>query len=281
MPLTSLYLLALNPTTSIPAFIPQLSAALPQSSQPLLVARPLRWIIDPWISSPSARDDAALAALTSTTWDLLLIFPGVVDLPPSAAQLVHRSYALRVGVSARIIDGFRRNNAHLLHPMPGTVPPLTGSLDEAPTSSSSRDLHLTPAIQRWFASPEAPRTAPSMLNLLAMMPGRLDSYKAYGQAFAADVGARRGGVAKIMGTVPHDVAVGEDAPQQQVWDEVAVAHYPSVWHFADMVMGRDYQEVNARHRAGALRGTGILCCDELDREVLEGLGAARATKARI
>lgn len=270
MPLTSLYLISLAPSASIPKFIPLLLSSLPPTAHPLLIARPLRWIIEPWMSSPSEADAATLKTLTSSSWDILVIFPSVVDLPGLLLSHVEQTYALRVGVSSKIISSFRNINHGLLHPEPSTVPALTGSLDRPPSASSSKDLQLTPTLRAWFSSASSPKTAPSMLNFLAVHPGKLESYKAYGRAFATDVGARRGGLAKIVGTV---VAEGP-----AVWDEIAVAHYPSVWHFADMTMGEDYQAANEKHRVGALRGTAILCCDELDPEIAAGLKAGIGVK---
>lgn len=276
MPLTSLYLVSLAPSTSITAFIPLLYSSLPATQHPILVGRPLRWMIEPWISSPSKAEEDAVKALSTNSWDLLLIFPSVVEkLPAQATAHVKQSYSLTVGISSKIISGFSQHNQMLLHAAPHTIPALTGSLDKPPSASSSRDLQLTPDLRAWMTSAKSPKTAPSMLNFLSIHPGKLESYQAYGRAFASDVGSRRGGVAKIVGTVV--------SPENTtgVWDEIAVAHYPSVWHFADMAMGEDYQAVNAKYRVGALKGTAILCCNELDAQVLRGLAAAKTSKARI
>jgi hypothetical protein len=116
-----------------------------------------------------------------------------------------------------------------------------------------------------------------MLNFLTFHQGKHESYKTYGQAFASSVGIRRGGTAKIVGSVPHQ----DGAEKDHVWDEVAVAHYPSVWHFADMISSEDYQEMNNRYRLGAIRGTAILCCDELDREILMGIASVKGEKSKI
>jgi len=48
------------------------------------------------------------------------------------------------------------------------------------------------------------------------------------------------------------------------WDEIALAHYPSILHFADMLASEDYQEVNKKYRVGSLKDTCILCTSELD-----------------
>jgi len=52
--------------------------------------------------------------------------------------------------------------------------------------------------------------------------------------------------------------------KQDGWDEIALAHYPSLEHFAAMLGSSDYQEVNHKHRLGALKDTCILCTMEID-----------------
>lgn len=195
-----------------------------------------------------------------------------MPLPDQVATHIRQLYTLRVGISSKIVSSFDASNARLLHPAPGSLPSLTGSLKDAKLAPTSKDLELSANVLQWFKSPAAPKTAPSMLNLIAFNEGKHESYKAYGQAFASSIGSRRGGVAKIVGSVPRE----SDKEAEHVWDEIAVAHYPTVWHFADMVGGKDYQEVNKRHRVGALRGTAILCCDELDEDIVKSLQAVMA-----
>jgi hypothetical protein len=111
-----------------------------------------------------------------------------------------------------------------------------------------------------------------MLNLLSFKPtpGAHESYKAYGKAFAESIGSRRGGNAKIVGRVVRDQnSPGED---KYGWDEIALAHYPSIEHFVDMLASEDYQKVNHESRLPALRDTCILCTSELHAD----LGAAVA-----
>lgn len=50
--------------------------------------------------------------------------------------------------------------------------------------------------------------------------------------------------------------------------QVALAHYPSLDHFADMLAGEDYQHVNKKHRVPSLKDTCILCTSELAIEKL-------------
>lgn len=57
--------------------------------------------------------------------------------------------------------------------------------------------------------------------------------------------------------------VGEEGDGEG-WDEIAIAHYPSLQHFAAMTGSKDYQGVNQKYRVGALRDTFILCTMEID-----------------
>ena len=66
---------------------------------------------------------------------------------------------------------------------------------------------------------------------------------------------------------------GAEAEAAEGWDEVALAHYPSILHFADMLASGGYQEVSRRFRIPALRDTFILCTTEVGLE--EGRVEAR------
>jgi len=96
-----------------------------------------------------------------------------------------------------------------------------------------------------------------MLNLLAFNTGCKEQYLEYGAEFAARIGSRHGGDAKIVG----NVVSGQG--KEEGWDEIAIAHYPSLEHFAAMLGSRDYQEVNRKYRLGALKDTCILCTMEI------------------
>lgn len=102
-----------------------------------------------------------------------------------------------------------------------------------------------------------------MLNLLSFKPGKKDEYLKYGASFASDVGRKRGGEAKLVGNI-----LGEG--KEGGWDEMALAHYPSAKHFADLLASEDYQEVNGRWRVGSLRDTCILFCSEVGLDGFEG-----------
>jgi hypothetical protein len=177
-------------------------------------------------------------------------------------------------VPSRLIQDFGVKNKALLSPSKGSVPPLTGSLEKARIANSAQDLELSPELLKWveeFGKAEG-SGAVSMLNLLAFKPGLKEEYLKYGAEFAKSVGSKRGGNAKIVGSVIHNGTKRDDGLGEggEGWDEVALAHYPSIWHFADMLASEDYQAVNKRHRVGSLRDTFILCTSELGIEAEKG-----------
>lgn len=101
-----------------------------------------------------------------------------------------------------------------------------------------------------------------MLNFLSFKPDMKSSYLQYGKAFAESIGSKRGGNAKIVGTVVNVDGV-EKKEGDGGWDEVALAHYPTIRHFQDMLASDDYQQVNHKWRVPSLKDTLILCTSEV------------------
>ena len=145
---------------------------------------------------------------------------------------------------------------------------LTGSLQTPVVADSAQNLEFTKELQKWITSfsKQEGQAAVSMLNLLAFKPGMKEEYLKYGKSFAESIGSKRGGNAKIVGNV---------IDKEQGWDEIAVAHYPSILHFADMLASEDYQAVNHKHRIPSLRDTCILCTSEIAVEDLRMSEKAR------
>lgn len=260
MPICTLHLLALAPPTTIPQFLAAVHAS---SLKPLTIARVVRWIILPSHTST----DTLLAQ--NIHWDILLSLPAASPLPSSLLQHIAHQWSVKAGVPSRLLSDFESKNKRLLHPQKGDIPALTGSLERPRIASSAQSLELNPALQQWireFGAGEG-KGAVSMLNLLAFKPGKKEEYLKYGKEFARAVGSRRGGQAKIVGSVVQ-AAEGEVVGRGgEGWDEIALAHYPSIAHFADMLASEDYQEVNHKYRVGSLKDTFILCTTEIGMDV--------------
>ncbi len=127
-----------------------------------------------------------------------------------------------------------------------------------------------------------------MLNLLAFKPGLKESYLEYGKAFAESIGSRRGGNAKLVGNIvpqpqPQSRSgSSQGSKKERDWDEFALASYPSILHFADMLASEDYQAVNLKYRVPALEDTLILCTSEIEiEEIMKGKGKRAAGSSKL
>jgi hypothetical protein len=278
MPLCTIHLLALNPTTPLSAFLTTLKSS---DISPLVVSRVIRWII-----LPSHQSTETLLGL-NIHWDLFLVVPNTSPLPSNIKNLVQHHWSITAGVPSRLIQDFAGKNAKLLHPEPGSVPKLDESSEGVrKTTTSSQNLELSAGLESWiqdFTKQKSPESegAVSMFNLLAFKPGMKSEYLKYGAAFAESIGSRHGGNAKIVGNVvAPEGTEGKPALKNNVldanndgWDEVALAHYPSIRHFRDMLTSEDYQAVNQRHRVGSLKDTCILMTSEMGIDWRGGVGA--------
>ncbi|KAJ4334940.1 hypothetical protein N0V95_009031 [Ascochyta clinopodiicola] len=268
MPLCTLHLLALHNTTPNPlsTFLSTLKSS---EAKPLVVSRVIRWIILPTKIST----EHLLAR--NVAWDILLILPSTDNLPSDVQKLVQHHWCITAGVPSRLLKDFSTTNKKLLHPDPASVPPLSSSNEKKATTQSSQNLELSAELNTWidaFVSRPSSEAlgAVSMFNLLAFHPGKKASYLKYGAAFADSIGSRHGGNAKIVGNVTG--VNGKKEKLEGEWDEVALAHYPSIEHFRDMLVSADYQEVNHKYRVGSLRDTAILMTSEVAVEEV-GRGA--------
>lgn len=258
MPLATVHLLKLSNRTTISTYLDTLRKA---KAEPLVISRAVRWIIKP--------EQLSVPELLNTQWDLLIIVLASSPLPSKALDmdLVSNHWSITAGVPGSLANNFHKRNQQLLHPNKSDVPELTGSMSKPRMAGSTQGLELNNELFEWSKSFKLGNGAMSMLNLLAFKPGKEahDSYLRYGKAFAESIGKRRGGNAKVVGkVVPNHGSADED---QSGWDEIALAHYPSIHHFTDMLASEDYQAVNHKDRLPALRDTCILCTSELDPEL--------------
>ena len=259
MPACILHLISLSSSIPQSRFLSALSSS---SLKPLIVAKVIRWIITPTqLSAPALLHP-------KSPWHLFIVTEGPLPLPSDLKSMLADYWCITAGVPSRLVNGFAERNASILYPPTDSIPALTGSLENPRVASSAQGLEFTEDLHQWITSfsKSSGRGAVSMLNLLAFKPGMKGEYLKYGKAFAESIGARRGGNAKIVGNV---------IDKEQGWDEIAVAHYPSILHFADMLASADYQEVNHRHRIPSLKDTYVLCTSEIALEDM-GIGQRAA-----
>ncbi len=268
MPLATIHLLSLRESTSLADFL-----KLVKTSEPnlLVVSRVVRWIIRP----ESINVDDLLHP--PKPWDLLVIVLGDSPLPSKLSSHIECHWSTKAGIPSRLTKDFLSKNKKILHPE--SALPLTGALENPRIGNSSQNLEMSADLQSWISSfsETTGRNAMSMLNLLAFKPDMHSSYLQYGKAFAESIGAKRGGNAKLVGNI-----VDPTQKKGEGWDEMALAHYPSILHFADMLASEDYQEVNLKYRVPSLRDTCILCTSEIDiEEIMEGKGEDVQRKSKL
>ena len=270
MPLATIHLLALSSGTSLPSYLSTIKDSIP-SSKILVISKVVRWVI-----TPSTIDSQHLLH-PKKPWSLLLITLGTDSLPTSLTTPLEDHWTCQTGIPSRLTTDFPTKNSQILHPSAADIPPLTGALDNPRLGSSSQTLELSRDLQSWitpFSKTKTGSSPLSMLNLLSFKPGMKPSYLKYGAAFAESIGSRRGGAAKLVGNVTSQKSATESGGK---WDEFALASYPSILHFADMLASEDYQAVNLEHRVPSLGDTLILCTSEIEaEELMEGKGGRAA-----
>ncbi|EPE25107.1 hypothetical protein GLAREA_11688 [Glarea lozoyensis ATCC 20868] len=269
MPACAVHLISLSSPCTLAQFITALKSH--KDIKPLTIARVVRWII-----LPSSISTSELLA-QNIHWDLLLILPDTNPLPFSLGSKIAHQFTLQAGIPSRLLSSFAEKNERLLHPT-APLPELIGSLNKRLFSSSSQDLSLSSSLHKWVATfgQAEGSGAVSMLNFLAFKPGKKEEYLKYGAEFAKSIGSKRGGDAKLVGTVIRERSGGNEdreSKSEDAWDEMALAHYPSIHHFADMLASEDYQAVNQKFRVPSLKDTCILCTTELG---IENLGEEKA-----
>ncbi|KAL2427152.1 hypothetical protein ABEF95_009364 [Exophiala dermatitidis] len=264
MPLATIHLISLKPEATLLSFLQTLKTKT--TLHPLVISKVIRWIITP------NKIDAS--TLLSPSWDLLLIVPAnptattntsTPTLPEPLQSEIQTHWSITAGIPSRLTQNFAKANKQILHPDPSAIPALSGSLDKPRMGESAQTLELSAELAEWigkFSQTRAGANPLSMLNLLAFKPGMKESYLKYGKAFAESIGSKRGGNAKLVGNVVKQPA------QNGVWHEFALASYPSILHFADMLASEDYQAVNLKYRVPALEDTLILCTSEIEVEDL-------------
>lgn len=261
MPICSLHLISLSPSTSLQQFV---TSVRQQPKQPLVISKVIRWIITPTrISADTllhpSHDPSSTAQ--KPAWDILLIYEGANELPSELTKSARAEWRVRAGVPSALVRGFVEKNETLLRPNGKGVPPLdTRATNDPKIASSAQGLELNPELRKWandFASSGLGKRAVSMLNLLAFKKGMKEEYLKYGKAFGERIGSRHGGNAKVVGTFV------ESSDGEKEWNEIALAHYPSIEHFVAMLGSKDYQDVNHKHRLPSLEDTFILCTSEV------------------
>jgi hypothetical protein len=162
------------------------------------------------------------------------------------------TFRIRIHLPDDFAVNFEKENPSLLHPE--SMPPIF-NLDKPLIANSTQRVELTPSLLAFAHSNLCPPGVVSMLNFISFHPfaSARTSYDNYINDFRTKVGSKRGGTIKMLADVADP---GE-------WDEVILAQYPSLKHFADMMADPIYQAANLKYRLAALRDTCILMTTEV------------------
>ncbi|TPX19443.1 hypothetical protein DIZ76_017233 [Coccidioides immitis] len=261
MPLLTLHLLRLQPNTDVKDFVHSVRSS--PDVEVVVASRPRRYVIRPEIID--------VHHLTNQQWDLMLLLRSAGNgIPPALRSAVSAEYSVNAGIPSKLLKTYPQLDAKLKRE--ALSAPLTGSLEKARNRSSSQSLELSADLLAFMDELVKEHDKPvTMLNLLHFHPNGKPDYFKYGQGFIS-VAGKRGGNAKIVGNVVKppsgqtDSRGEADRPENEWWNEISIVHYPSIRHFCDMLAGEDYQEINSKHRLGALRDTILLCTTEIDVE---------------
>ncbi|KAE9362782.1 hypothetical protein N431DRAFT_475621 [Stipitochalara longipes BDJ] len=246
MAIIKVFLVSLTTSTTSSTFLEALKSS---SLKPLITARVIQWIIHPTQAS----------YLLTQNWDFMLILTPPSTLPDILTSLIAHTFSITIQEPDDFLTMLKAENTSWLYPKPEDVPKLT-HLDAPLIATGQQRVELTPSLLAFANSKLCPEGPISMLNLVSFQPFEScrKSYAEYVDALKAGIGTRHGACLKVWGDagVEEKGVVGE-------WEEVVLAGYSSLKHFADMLADEDYQDVNLRLRLPALRDTCILMTSEV------------------
>lgn len=225
-------------------------------NSPVYIGKVHRWVAPPTSYSTDP--------LTTTTWNVFLFFAGSVELPDETKASVEAEWRLEADAPPPMLAASTTTNQRFAHPRPEDIPPLTGRWEHphAPEPASHLEMDYSPELQAWvrlFGAREG-KTAVSMFNLLAYHDGKREEYFKYVQEFTASVGKAVGAEATVFGQV---ASCSSTPDGKKEWEDTALVHYPSIYHFADLLGNEEYQKLDVKYKVGNVKDNPILCLTEL------------------
>lgn len=246
------YLLSINGSAS--DFKASLSTI---PNKPLYVGKVHRWVVPLKIYSLGPQGQAP--------WDVFLFFSGSIELPEQTKALLKAEWRLEAEAPSPMLDAVPTTNQRLSHLKPEDIPPLTGGWEHVPKVDLDRhqEMAYSPELQEWVRSfgAQEGKNAVSMFNLLSYHEGKREVFMQYVAAFGATLGKAVGSEALIIGGVKRCSSTPYGEKQ---WEDAALVHYPSIYHFAELVASDEYQKLDAEYKVGTIKDTGILCLTELE-----------------
>ncbi|ERF75993.1 hypothetical protein EPUS_08247 [Endocarpon pusillum Z07020] len=227
------------------------------SNTPLFVGQVHRWVAPPMRHSIDP-------LTTQGSWDVFLFFAGSVKLPEAIEAFRKAEWRLEADAPPPMLAVFKNTDQQHSRAGPEDVPALTGRWDHPyqPDPDAHQEFDYSPELQNWvrtFGKQEG-KSAVWMFNLLAYQDGKRETFMKYVEAFAASVGKAVGSESQIFGQV---IRCSSTSDGEEPWEDAALVHYPSVYHFGDLVGSEEYQKLDAKYKVGTIKDTCILCLTEL------------------
>jgi len=241
MTTVTITIVSLKSSTTSTAFM----TTVEESGIPILtISRVVQWIITPTLAD----------YLLAHNWDYMLVLANPAVLTEPITSLCSHIFSISLQETADFVTRFNESNPSLIRPT--ASPPPILNLSKPLIATSSQRPGLTPSLLAFARSDLCPKGAVSMLNFISFRPfeSAQKSYSSYIEAFKSSVGSKRGGAVKVIGKTV----------QQGEWDEVVLAQYSSLEHFADMMADPEYHKINMELRLPALRDTCLLMTTELE-----------------
>lgn len=260
---------------------------LPDSERPLFVGKCQHWIHAPQLSAESLLGTGSEVK----SWGYVLVHkskdPNVRGIPDAVRSLCKDTWSITAEGDDNLLANFHEaQRDRRAAPVPSlpegwnpvdhsgldaaiAPPDLEASLALSAHPLGSRtDGEQAPVILKDFVRNFGKQhtSAVCMLNLLSYMPDQRPRYLEYRAAFAASVGSRYGGKAMFASAGVYNwssKAADMSDPTKGGWEDAALVHYPSIWHFGKMLDDPDYADADRRFKQGALRDNPILCCTEV------------------
>ena len=278
---TTFALIELKSGVSDSSFI---SSVKKLDERPLYIGKCQHWIHSPTLSKKALTG----AGKTMKKWDYLLVTDSSSTIPGSLSSSIDNSWSITSGVvsdtqpeAVRAAEQARRGA-----PVPelpqGWAPSDHSGLDASdppPDLEASLALSAHPlgsskeakptGLKEFIAAFGTKHSGPvQMFNLLSYMPGGVERYMKYIEAFQASIGIKYGGQPCFvgLGDNPDWASKSEEQGQEGGWEHLALVWYPSIWHFGKMLDDPEYADVDRKFKQGALRDNPLLCCVEVDLE---------------
>lgn len=189
------HLISLRRNTSPSAFISKLRG---HGIDPLIIGRPVEWIILPSIAEYMWTHD----------WDVFFVLDSTHHLPSSLESLTDAIHKVGIHMPVTLPYDFRQNNQQLLQV---EAPPLQHLPHKPLRSLTSQRHHLSPSLIAFANSDLCPKGPVSMLNYVSYQPWphAAESYQKYIEICKSGPLKRVGGRVKLIGSAHRGPEKGE------------------------------------------------------------------------